>query len=175
MILALDLATATGVAHESGLLTTWALDQFATKHVGGRFAALRRMLYRLHDEQPFTRVVCEHAAFGAPHRAVLEFHGRMLGVVLCWTAERSIALELVKPTEIKKFATGSGAAKKSQMVAAAKTLLGRDCEDDNQADALWLLEFAKAKRDGKVVASVGTPAKRRTKQKRGPDQLPLNW
>lgn len=170
MILALDIATATGVAHESGLLTTWDLEGVDCgvphKHIGSRHAALRFLLTRLHDRNYFDRVVVEHSSLGTRYLNVAEFHGRLLGVVLCWAAERGIPVELVKPAELKRFATGSGAAKKNQMVATAKAMLGIDCEDDNQADAAWLLAFAKAKRDGQDVCSK-TPATRKAKRQTG--------
>ena len=47
----------------------------------------------------------------------------------------------VAPTALKKFATGSGAAKKDAMKAAAIQHLGLDHDaTDDEADALWLRE-----------------------------------
>ena len=40
--------------------------------------------------------------------------------------------------EIKKAATGNGGASKALMMSAAKVKLGRDPEDDNEADAVCL-------------------------------------
>ena len=42
---------------------------------------------------------------------------------------------------VKKHATGSGRADKKQMVAAARAR-GWNPQDDNEADALWLLDYA---------------------------------
>jgi len=44
-------------------------------------------------------------------------------------------------SQIKKHATGNGRATKPQMIAAARRLGWRPA-DDNEADALWLLDFA---------------------------------
>lgn len=48
----------------------------------------------------------------------------------------------IAPTVLKKFATGSGAAKKDAMKAAAIQHLGLDHDAyDDEADALWLREI----------------------------------
>ena len=45
--------------------------------------------------------------------------------------------------EVKRHATGNGRATKPEMVRAALAR-GWNPHDDNEADALWLLDFAKA-------------------------------
>jgi Holliday junction resolvasome RuvABC endonuclease subunit len=47
--------------------------------------------------------------------------------------------------EVKKFATGSGAAGKPLMIEYAKKLWGYEGEDDNEADALHILHLLKSK------------------------------
>jgi Holliday junction resolvasome RuvABC endonuclease subunit len=48
----------------------------------------------------------------------------------------------IAPTALKKFATGSGAAKKDAMKAAAVEHLALDSDaSDDEADALWLREL----------------------------------
>lgn len=51
-----------------------------------------------------------------------------------------IPMKAVPVTRIKKFAAGSGAAPKSEMIEAVKRM-GHMPKDDNQADALALLEY----------------------------------
>ena len=46
--------------------------------------------------------------------------------------------------EIKKFATGKGNAGKPLMVSKAQEKLGYVGKDNDEADALWLLELAKS-------------------------------
>lgn len=46
----------------------------------------------------------------------------------------------IPPSTLKKFATGRGHAEKSEMITAARLYLGYDGFDDNEADALWLLQ-----------------------------------
>ena len=52
----------------------------------------------------------------------------------------------VPSTTLKKWATGSGHANKVAMILAAKNYLGRNPEDDNEADALALLDWAMSQR-----------------------------
>ena len=44
-------------------------------------------------------------------------------------------------TEIKKHATGKGNASKPMMIEAARNKLGYTGADDNEADALWILDL----------------------------------
>jgi len=74
----------------------------------------------------------------------------------------------VSPTSAKKFATGSGKAKKKQVMAACKDLWGFDTKDDNQADALVLAQMGLVYNGQtglvpmdrmETVARLGTPLK----------------
>lgn len=48
-------------------------------------------------------------------------------------------------SEVKKFATGNGNANKPMMIEYAKKLWGYEGKDDNEADALHILQLLKAK------------------------------
>ncbi len=52
-----------------------------------------------------------------------------------------LTMEKVHAMTLKKFATGRGNASKNDMIAAAKAR-GWEPQDDNEADALFLLDFA---------------------------------
>lgn len=54
----------------------------------------------------------------------------------CWETQR------YWPTHVKKLATGSGAAKKPEMIAEAQRWSGAPINDDNEADAVCLLKVA---------------------------------
>jgi crossover junction endodeoxyribonuclease RuvC len=51
----------------------------------------------------------------------------------------------VQPNVLKKHATGHGNATKDAMVKLAQQVFGIQSADDNECDALWLLDYAKAK------------------------------
>lgn len=144
-ILALDPATLTGVAHTSGYRATWRLVACDGEHRGLKLVRLRRAILDVATTLGCDLIAYENAAFGAGRRQMTTtaFHCRLAGVIQLAAAELGAAFLELNPTAIKKFATGSGAADKAQMVAAARTQLGVDVADDNQADALWVLELTK--------------------------------
>lgn len=49
----------------------------------------------------------------------------------------------VQPGDLKRFATGSAVADKPAMLKAARDRLGYEGEDEDEADALWVLAWAK--------------------------------
>ena len=61
--------------------------------------------------------------------------------VLAFAAEHGIETMSAHTATLKKFATGSGRAKKKDMMRAAR-MYGWDPADDNEADAELLLEYA---------------------------------
>lgn len=58
--------------------------------------------------------------------------------------KRKIKYIDVAPVQLKKFATGSSKAKKSEIMMCVLDLWGHKAEDDNQADAIVLAQIAKA-------------------------------
>jgi hypothetical protein len=58
-------------------------------------------------------------------------------------ALREIPYAAVHSATLKKHATGSGRSDKRAMVAAAQRKLGYTGSDDNEADARWLLDYAR--------------------------------
>ena len=136
--IALDLATTTGFAisgdgpvrGRSGVITFYG-------SVGHRLCALRDFaddLCRTHNPR---QLVAEQPIFRGRSTYILV---QMLGVLEMICFERGLRLYIAPPTKIKKWATGSGAAKKDAMVRAAKAKRWQPI-DDNHADAMWLLDF----------------------------------
>lgn len=87
-------------------------------------------------------VVLEGYAFGAKGNAVYQI-AELGGVVRVALAERQLRVVEVPATSLKKFATGKGNAGKPDMLAAAIKQLDFGGTDDNEVDALWLLEMAR--------------------------------
>ena len=58
-----------------------------------------------------------------------------------WCAERGLQYTTVHSATLKKWATGKGNAKKPDMMAAA-TKRGWTFADDNECDALFILDYA---------------------------------
>lgn len=73
--------------------------------------------------------------------------GREMAGELGWAVKRTVTKVaevyplIVPPTSLKKFVTGSGGAKKAQMLLGVYKKWGVEFADDNQADAFALEKF----------------------------------
>ena len=93
-------------------------------------------LQRLVFERP---VYCKSAAAGET------LHG-LAAIVMRFAVVHDLPWSRVAPQSVKKHAVSKGNANKAQMVAAAKEKWPeQEIRDDNQADALWLLDYWFAK------------------------------
>lgn len=154
LILALDLGTLCGWAlgpvagggHRSG---TWALQnsrQRRFESAGMKWVRLDRHLHDLIDidRTPPSHVVIEevrrHAGTDAAHA-----YGGALATVTAWCERVGISYESIPVGTIKRHATGRGNADKNEMMVAAR-VRGWSPSDDNEADALWLLDLALSRR-----------------------------
>lgn len=143
-ILALDPATRTGWAWGDGshpIYGVWNLG------VEGRFAVLRHGIEDIARHRGIDLLAYEDAGFAAKgQQRVAAFHSELRGAIKAVGAELNVPTLAINPTSLKKFATQNGHAKKVQMIAACKTILGIETRDDNEADALWVLAYARAYR-----------------------------
>jgi Holliday junction resolvasome RuvABC endonuclease subunit len=66
------------------------------------------------------------------------------GTIKLWGDDNHIPYRGYSPSEIKKHATGKGNSGKPQMKTAAEAKWGNmDKKDDNEIDAMWLLDMVK--------------------------------
>ena len=144
-ILALDPATHCGWAHSDGPCGTWDLSSRPDESKGMKLIRLRGKLNEILYSQGVELVVFEAARGGMPGRlGALVVSAEIQGVIKLWCEDQHIEYKGVSPSEVKKHATGNGNANKEKMVKAAHNKWP-DVEivDDNQADAMWILDFAK--------------------------------
>ena len=100
---------------------------------------LREMFETAKPEVVYFEEVRRHLSTDAAH-----VHGGLLAVLTAECEAKEIPYTGIPVGTIKKAATGSGAAKKSAMIEAAKRLYpDQVIEDDNQADALCILHTCK--------------------------------
>lgn len=142
MILTLDLGTTTGWAtnsmkpHQSG---TVSFKPGRYEGGGMRFLRFRRWLSEMHKTVDVTECYFEevrrHKGVDAAH-----IYGGFLAALSEFCEEHNIPYQGVPVGTIKKFATGKGNAGKDQMIESMREK-GFDPKDDNEADALALLEF----------------------------------
>lgn len=140
-ILALDLATRTGWAHSCGQSGVQDFSPHRGDSPGMRWIEFAAWLRRLLDAAPADVIAYEqaHHRGGAPTHVA---HS-LISQVEIVAAERKCELTNRHTATIKKHATGKGNADKAAMVVAARSRWPEHegALDDNEADALWLLDL----------------------------------
>lgn len=147
--LGLDIATTTGWAiaeAAEGKRTLFHCGEWALGKTDGRGLLTFDKKLELQLAQGVTRVACEDVLF-IRSRAQGHSYGALRGMVLKTCYDWGVPVLWVPVQRVKRHATGSGAADKADMVAAASKRFGPsvagDAElTDNMADALWVLDYA---------------------------------
>lgn len=144
-VLALDLGQHTGwaLAYPRGPITSSSELFKAGRFEGGGMPLLRfaAWLGELHVKAgPLTAVVFEEVR---AHRGTAAAHtyGAFLGQVTAWCERHHVPYQGVPVGTIKKHATGRGSASKVEVIAAMR-IQGFHPADDNEADALAILQWA---------------------------------
>ena len=148
-ILALDLGTKTGWATNFGGCVSSGVEDFTPNHresKGMTYVMFTAWLYSMLTKVNPTLVAYEmpHLRGGAAAETLAGFSTR----VQEQCAQRGIEYTSVHSATLKKSATGSGRANKGEMVEMAiKLFPTQTIEDDNQADALHMLQWAMGRYD----------------------------
>lgn len=143
-VLTLDLGANTGWALSlQGKTLSGTINFKNDRFQGGgmRFLRFRMWLEEIASSvinAVYFEEVRRHLGVDAAHA-----YGGYLGVLTSWCEERKIPYEGVPVGTIKKFATGKGNASKNEVVNFAREC-GYQPKDDNEADALALLEYVSA-------------------------------
>jgi hypothetical protein len=151
-VLSLDIATVTGYAvgrKSSGmeLSGTWDIAPRRGESQGFRYIKLRARLNEMLSAYPDIGVVVYEQtmarAFGGGrvNMAHVEYSSGCAAIVQAWCVDHKIEHAAVYAATIKKHACGKGNAKKPDMMAAARAR-GWKFVDDNECDAMWLLDYA---------------------------------
>ena len=143
-ILALDLGTTTGWAMLcDGTITSGSQSFKPQRFEGGgmRFLKFKRWLADTKActdglDAVYFEEVRRHAGVDAAHA-----YGGFMAHLTAWCEHHQIPYQGVPVGTIKKSWCGHGNASKSLMIARAR-FLGHNPEDDNEADALALLDWA---------------------------------
>lgn len=142
-ILALDLGTKTGWAWHDGTESrsgTRIHRHTKKQHPGHVYriyhAWLEGLLDTLKPDAVYYEKVMHHAGVYAAH-----MYGGYQAILLCLCAERNITVVPVGVKTIKAH-TGRGDANKDYVIRTIRTIGYKPC-DDNEADALALLDYAR--------------------------------
>lgn len=140
-ILALDPATHCGWAISNQIYGVWNLTPKRDESAGSRLLRLRSKLNEIIKNEKITLVVFERP--GGRHIGAVIVQSEIQGQIKVICEDNGVEYRAYSSQEIKKFATGKGNAGKPLMIQSAKDKLGYLGSDDNEADAIWLLELAK--------------------------------
>jgi Holliday junction resolvasome RuvABC endonuclease subunit len=148
-ILALDIATTTGWAYWVGSRTKGTLIRSGFTKVQLRRGDSRGTLFLkweawlrsvLKDARPHVIAYEEPAYFKSMSAG--EVVGGLIAIMSKEAAKRNISVMSVHLSTLKKHATGHGQAPKVVMQRAAMWKWGSPIKDDNQGDALCVLDWA---------------------------------
>ena len=141
-ILALDIATKTGWAMCDNGKHDYGMFVCKSKNRGSRYETFTFELLKLFASFNYSKpdIIVFEKAFQKSQRSAELYHG-FLAMLEYRAWQYGIDLMPVYATHLKKWATGNGKASKNDMIEAAR-LLGWNPKDDNEADALLLLEYA---------------------------------
>ncbi len=146
-LLALDLGTTTGWALHArdGSITSGFASFKPQRFEGGgmRFLRFKRWLTEIKQsadgiDAVYFEEVRRHLGVDAAHA-----YGGFMAHLTAWCEHHQIPYQGIPVGTIKKHATGKGNASKDEMIAAARNL-GHSPADDNEADALALLAYARS-------------------------------
>jgi len=143
-ILAIDPATKTGWAHSDGDSGTWDLSIKSDESSGMRLMRFRAKIREIYNGLGFDLIVYESPSVASGKKANMkgfQLISKLPGVIEVFVESRpGLEAKGYNLSTIKKHA---GCRTKDDMVAAAKLKwTDIEIEDDNQADALWLLDLA---------------------------------
>lgn len=143
IILSLDLGTHCGWKigdREMSLSGVWEFGNSRFEGGGMRFVKFTKSLNELAATMRPELVVYEevrrHIGTTAAH-----VYGGLQATLTAWCEREGFPYQGVPVQTIKKFATGKGNASKEMMIAAMQSL-GLKPENDNDADAMALWEYA---------------------------------
>lgn len=141
-ILAIDPASILGWAISNTEYGIWDLKTRKDESMGMKLLRLKAKLDEVFSIENFELIVYERP--GGRNKNPIIHQSKLIGKIEEWSEEHNVQYRGYSATEIKKFATGKGNANKPAMIKAAKDKLGYLGDDDNEADALWLLNLCKS-------------------------------
>lgn len=140
-LLAIDPATKCGFAHSCGASGVWDISVRRDESSGMKLIRLRGKLREMGVSVGVDVLAFEAARHAAPKmQGALVAQAELQAVIKEYCHDEGIEYRGYSPSEVKKFATGKGNAKKTDMLAAARARWP-NVTDDNEADALFILEL----------------------------------
>lgn len=140
-ILGLDPATHFGWAIDKNIYGVWNLTTRRDESSGMKLLRFKVQLEEICKVEKIQLISFERA--GGRFKTDIISHAKFQAIIEDFCLTNGIEYKGYSSKEIKKFATGKGNAGKPMMIQAAKEKLGYTGNNDNEADALWVLELTK--------------------------------
>jgi Holliday junction resolvasome RuvABC endonuclease subunit len=144
-VLALDLGQKTGwaVRNTDGAIASGTVEFKPSRWEGGGMVYLRFRAWLQEVDETAGAIGTVYFEEVRSHRGVAAAHayGGFLAHLTAWAEANKIPYRGVPVATIKRHATGKGNADKDAVIIAVRAL-GFDPRDDNEADALALLDWA---------------------------------
>lgn len=144
--MAIDPATKCGIAaQKSG--KPWVVELWDLSRKSNESDGLKWMRFRSRLKEFCFKMDIQVIGYEMPagrHAGAVIHHAKLAGVIEEAAAEMNIECKAYPSNLIKQLATGKGNAGKPEVIKAAQLRLGYQGSDDNEADALWLLQLLKS-------------------------------
>lgn len=141
-ILAIDPATETGWAVINGPVThfgIWNLKKHKDESVGMRLLRFHSHLREVCSKMGVNLIAYEKPG-GRNYQGIIN-HAKLVGVIEKFCEYNALDYRGFSASEIKKHATGKGNSNKPAMIKAAREKLRYEGDNENEADALWILSL----------------------------------
>jgi Holliday junction resolvasome RuvABC endonuclease subunit len=140
-ILAIDQASKLGWALSTESYGVWDLTTRKDESIGMKLLRFEVKLLEVIELAQINLIVYERVA--GRFKSALIHAAKLVAIIESTCEKQGINYRAYSAKEIKQFATGKGNCGKPDMIKAAKEKLGYLGNDDNEADALWILMLAK--------------------------------
>ncbi len=138
-ILAIDQASHCGWAISNEIYGVWDLTTKKDESQGMKLLRFKAKLKEVCEKEQIELIAYERVA--GQHAQSIIHAAKLVAIIETYCDEVGINYRAYSAGEVKKFATGNGNANKEKMIEAAKEKLGYTGKDDNEADALWILNL----------------------------------
>lgn len=139
-ILSIDPGTYCGWAlYDNNIISgVWDISIKRDESRGMRLIRLRNKLNEIGKVDLLTFEVSKNhmSSLGA------EVAGEIRGLITTWCIDNKIEYKGINVIEIKKHATNKGNANKELMISSAKIKFKKENLTDDEADALWILDYS---------------------------------
>jgi Holliday junction resolvasome RuvABC endonuclease subunit len=142
MIISIDPAELTGWASSDGDYGTWNCKLKRDETFGYKLIKFENYIDELVQfKKRQKNIIISYERPSGVHANAVISHSKLVGVIELYCIKQKIEHRGYSAKEIKKFATGNGNAGKPMMIQAAIEKFNYKGNEDNEADAICLLNF----------------------------------